>query len=142
SSLSLLASAANRAPPKENNLLLVGDALPVPEFGPLPQAAAEMKKIEQYFAAPRRAILNGPEATPSAYLGSAPERYAYLHFVTHGTASRARPLESAVILSKESGDDNYKLYARDIVQHRLNANLVTISACNGSGTRAYSGEGL
>src|SRR5207249_3662834 len=80
SSLSLLASAANRAPPKENNLLLVGDALPVPEFGPLPQAAAEMKKIEQYFAAPRRAILNGPEATPSAYLGSAPERYAYLHF--------------------------------------------------------------
>jgi CHAT domain-containing protein len=24
----------------------------------------------------------------------------------------------------------------------LNANLVTISACNGSGTRAYSGEGL
>jgi CHAT domain-containing protein len=28
------------------------------------------------------------------------------------------------------------------VQHRLNANLVTISACNGAGTRAYSGEGL
>src|SRR5256886_3769342 len=30
----------------------------------------------------------------------------------------------------------------DLVRHRLNANLVTISACNGSGTRAYSGEGL
>jgi CHAT domain-containing protein len=28
------------------------------------------------------------------------------------------------------------------VTHHLNANLVTISACNGSGTRAYSGEGL
>jgi CHAT domain-containing protein len=142
SSLSLLASTPNRALPKEKNLLLVGDALPVPEFGPLPQAAAEMKRIEQYFAEPHRAILHGPEATPSAYLRSAPERYTYLHFVAHGTASRARPLESAVILSKESGDDNYKLYARDIVLHRLNANLVTISACNGSGTRAYSGEGL
>ncbi len=45
-----------------------------------------------------------------------------------------------MILSKEG--DSYKLYARDIVRHRLNANLVTISACNGSGTRAYSGEGL
>jgi CHAT domain-containing protein len=142
SSLSLLASAANRAPPKEKNLLLVGDALPVPEFGPLPQAAAEMQKIEQYFPEPRRAILQGPQATPGAYIGSEPGRFSYLHFVTHGTASRARPLESAVVLSRESSSDTYKLYARDIVQHRLNANLVTISACNGSGTRAYSGEGL
>jgi CHAT domain-containing protein len=45
-----------------------------------------------------------------------------------------------VILSKEG--DSYKLYARDIVLHHLNAKVVTISACNGSGTRAYSGEGL
>ncbi len=142
SSLSLLASAANRAPPKEKNLLLVGDSVPVPEFGPLPQAPAEMQTIQQYFPKPRRAILQGPMATPSAYLGSDPGRFSYLHFVTHGTASRARPLESAVVLSKESASDTYKLYARDIVQHRLKANLVTISACNGSGTRAYSGEGL
>lgn len=142
SSLSLLASAANRVPPKEKNLLLVGDALPVSEFGPLPQAPSEMQKIEQYFTEPRRAILQGSQATPSAYLASEPGRFSYLHFVTHGTASRTRPLESAVILSKESSSDTYKLYARDIVQHRLNANLVTISACNGSGTRAYSGEGL
>ena len=142
SSLSLLASAANRAPPKEKNLLLVGDAVPVPEFGPLPQAPSEMQKIQQYFPKSRRAILQGSQATPSAYLGSEPGRFSYLHFVTHGTASRARPLESAVVLSKESGSETYKLYARDIVQHRLNANLVTISACNGSGTRAYSGEGL
>jgi CHAT domain-containing protein len=142
SSLSLLASAADRAPPQEKNLLLVGDAVPVPEFGPLPQAPSEMQKIQQYFPAPRRSILQGPQATPSAYLGSEPGRFSYLHFVTHGTASRARPLESAVVLSKESAGDTYKLYARDIVQHRLNAKLVTISACNGSGTRAYSGEGL
>ena len=140
SSLSLLASAANRVPPKGKNLLLVGDALPVPEFGSLPQAPAEMQKIEQYFGESRRATLKGPQATPSAYLSSEPGRFSYLHFITHGTASRARPLESAVILSQEG--DSYKLYARDIVQHRLNANLVTISACNGSGTRAYSGEGL
>jgi CHAT domain-containing protein len=142
SSLSLLASAANRAPPKERNLLLVGDALPLPEFGPLPQAPAEMQKIEQYFPEPRRTILQGAQATPGAYLGSDPGRFSYLHFVTHGTASRARPLESAVILSKETTGDTYKLYARDILQHHLNANLVTISACNGSGTRTYSGEGL
>ncbi len=99
-----------------------------------------MQRIENYFADSQRKVLEGKEATPSAYLGSGPERFSYVHFVTHGTASHTRPLESAVILSKEG--DSYKLYARDIVRHRLNANLVTISACNGSGTRAYSGEGL
>jgi CHAT domain-containing protein len=45
-----------------------------------------------------------------------------------------------VILSPDG--DSYKLYARDIVKHPLSAYLVTISACNGSGIRAYSGEGL
>lgn len=142
SSLSLLASASSRPPPKQKSLLLVGDAVPVPEFGPLPQAPVEIQKIQPYFPKTRSAVLQGAQATPSAYLKSQPGRFSYLHFVTHGTASRARPLESAVVLSKESDSDAYKLYARDIVAHPLQAELVTISACNGSGTRAYSGEGL
>jgi CHAT domain-containing protein len=141
SSLSLLASAANRTPVKQKNLLLVGDALKASdEFEPLPQAEDEMKVVGSYF--PSRTVLKGERATASGYLGSRPERYSYLHFVTHGTASRAQPLESAVILSKEPASDTYKLYARDIVTRHLNAELVTISACNGSGIRAYSGEGL
>jgi CHAT domain-containing protein len=86
--------------------------------------------------------LEGERATPSAYLSSNPERFSYLHFATHGTASRTRPLESAVVLSKEPGGDTYKLYARNIVTRHLQAELVTISACYGSGMRAYSGEGL
>jgi len=54
----------------------------------------------------------------------------YVHFVTHGTASRTRPLESAVILSRKA--IRTKLYARDIVTRHLRAELVTISACYGS----------
>jgi CHAT domain-containing protein len=143
SSLSLLASAASRPPAKQKNLLLVGDALKASdEFEPLPEAEDEMKAVEGYFPESSQTVLKRERATPGAYLASNPERYAYLHFVTHGTASRAQPLESAVILSKEPASDTYKLYARDIVKRHLNAELVTISACNGSGTRAYSGEGL
>lgn len=144
SSLTLLASAAGARPArKEKSILLVGDTVsPNADFPVLSQAAAEMGNIEKYFPEPNREVLSGSAATPAAYLSSKPERYAYLHFVTHGTASRARPLESAVILSKEKDEDSYKLYARDIVKHRLSAYLVTISACNGAGTRAFSGEGL
>lgn len=141
SSLTLLEHSAAKSPTREKNLLLVGNAEQVSsDFPPLSQAPAEMQKIENYFPDKQRKVLEGKRATPSAYLSSNPERFAYLHFVTHGTASHTRPLESAVILSKEG--ESYKLYARDIVQHHLNANLVTISACNSSGTRAYSGEGL
>jgi CHAT domain-containing protein len=143
SSLSLLASAASRTLAKQKNLLLVGDALKASdEFEQLPQAEDEMKAVEGYFPEAGRTVLKREQATPAAYLASNPERYAYLHFVTHGTASRAQPLDSAVILSREPASDTYKLYARDIVTRHLNAELVTISACNGSGTRAYSGEGL
>ena len=140
-SLTLLERSAAGSATKEKNLLLIGNTeQPNADFPTLPQASAEMQKVEHYFPDPQRKVLEGGQATPSAYLNSNPDRFAYLHFVTHGTASHTRPLESAVILSKEG--DSYKLYARDIVQHHLNANLVTISACNGSGTRAYSGEGL
>jgi len=143
SSLTLLALAATRPAPKEKNMFLVGDTVsPNADFPALPQAGAEMQSIEKYFPELRRTVLSGSEATPAAYLAGKPERFAYLHFVTHGTASRARPLESAVVLSKEKDEDSYKLYARDIVKHRLSAYLVTISACNGAGTRAFSGEGL
>jgi CHAT domain-containing protein len=140
SSLTLLASSAGRPATKEKSLLLVGNAETVEPFDPLPQAADEMKRVARYFADSKRKVLEGKQATPTAYLNSNPERFAYLHFVTHGTASITRPLESAVILSKEG--DSYKLYARDIVKHPLTAQLVTISACEGAGKTAYSGEGL
>lgn len=142
-SLTLLASAPARVAPRDKTLFLVGNTVsPNGDFPALPQAANEMQDVEKYFPQAHRAVLTGAAGTPTAYLSSQPERFSYMHFVTHGTASRTRPLESAVILSKEQDADSFKLYARDIVKHHLSAYLVVISACNGAGTRAYSGEGL
>jgi CHAT domain-containing protein/Tfp pilus assembly protein PilF len=125
----------------KRNLLLVGSAVQAsPEFPVLRQAQTEMARVQHYFPESGREVLAGTRATPTAFLASNPEKFAYLHFVAHGTASRAHPLDSAVILSPEG--DSFKLYARDIIKHPLSAYLVTVSACNGSGTRAYSGEGL
>lgn len=141
SSLTLLDSIGKSLAQKERRLLLVGNTeQPNDDFPALAQAPMEMKDIEKYFPAARREVLEGKQATPKAYLESNPEQFSYLHFVTHGTASVTRPLESAVILSRDR--ESYKLYARDIVLHHLNANLVTISACDTSGKRNISGEGL
>ncbi len=140
-SLVLLAASASQPVTKGKKLLLVGNPIsPSAEFPDLPQAGAEMTDVERYFAAPERTVLSRQQATASAYLESKPAQYSFIHFVAHGTASRASPLDSAVILSKQG--DSYKLYARDIVTQPLHANLVTISACHGAGERTYSGEGL
>lgn len=140
-SLTLLARARPPSSLRNANLLLVGNPVPADSsFPALPQAPAEIKTVENFFPESRRSVLTGAAATASAYYHSDPARFQYIHFVTHGTASRLQPLESAVILSPSG--DSYKLYARDILAHPLRASLVTISACNGAGNRAYAGEGL
>jgi len=141
SSLTLLEGAGRTAPTGTKSLLLMGNSqAPNEDFPSLLQGKVEMEKVSAHFSPQERMVLEGKQATPAAYLKSDPQRFAYLHFVTHGTASLMRPLESAVILSRDG--ESYKLYARDIVSLPLSARLVTISACNGAGTRAYTGEGL
>ena len=144
SSLRLLAASHSSTRTTAGKLLLIGDAVaPNPEYGALSQAALEMGNIERHFAPAAQQVFARAQATAPAYLGSSPEQFAYIHFVAHGTASRLSPLDSAVILSKASAEeDSFKLYARDIIQHPLHAELVTISTCYGAGARAYSGEGL
>jgi CHAT domain-containing protein/Tfp pilus assembly protein PilF len=144
SSLRLLAASHKSSKAEAAKLLLMGDAVsPDPEYGELPEAALEITNIEKHFTPAERQVYTRMGATAPAYLGSAPEQFAYIHFVAHGTASRLSPLDSAVILSKSSAEqDSFKLYARDIIHRPLHAELVTISTCYGTGSRAYTGEGL
>jgi CHAT domain-containing protein len=137
SSLQLLAHAGT---PRVSNdsILLVGNAPAVDAYPKLRQAWSEIAGIKQHFE--NYIALNERAATPSAYRDVHPQRFEYVHFVAHGIASRKRPLESAIILAREA--NGYKLFARDILEERLNARLVTISSCHGAGTRTYAGEGL
>ena len=125
-------------------LLLIGDPIaPGPDYPNLANAALEMDNVGKHFAPPARTIYARQAATASAYLGARPEQAGYVHFVAHGTASQLNPLDSAIVLSgTPTTGQSFKLYARDIIRHPLQADLVTISACYGQGVRAYTGEGL
>ena len=136
-----------------NNLLLMGNAAAADaDFPPLPLFGLEMTRIAGRFQPDETTVFTGAKATPAAYEAANPEKFSYIHFVSHATASETSPLDSAIILSNPAGANSgassaggvsaYKLYAREIVAHKLNARLVTISACYGTGTRAYAGEGL
>jgi CHAT domain-containing protein/Tfp pilus assembly protein PilF len=148
SSLRVLAAsfARDKAVGKKpsRRLLLIGDSVaPSKEYPELQRAAQQMTNVARHFPLSQETVYQRDQATPAAYLGGSPGNFSHIHFVAHGTASRLSPLDSAIILSKSAAEpDSFKLYARDIVQHRLKSDLVTISACYGAGERAYSGEGL
>lgn len=126
---------------RDKKLLLIGDPnYAGTDFPALSQAKTEVQRVQNYFPELKRVVVEGNAATPSAYAASNAGQFGYIHFVAHGTASRISPLDSSIVLSREG--DAYKLYAREIMQKPLRAELVTISACYGAGNRTYSGEGL
>jgi CHAT domain-containing protein len=144
SSLRLLAATHPGTEKRGRSLLLFGNAIASsPEYPELENSTVEMTSVAKHFPVAKQKIFERDQATPAAYLATHPEQYSYIHFVAHGIASRLSPLDSAIVLSRDSPEnENFKLYARDIIHHPVRARLVTISACYGAGTRAYSGEGL
>jgi CHAT domain-containing protein/Flp pilus assembly protein TadD len=163
SSLRLMAARPGRRGQSSGKLLLIGDPVPPKgsDFEALPNAAREMQSVRKHFSDASQTVYEQRGSTPVAYIGSHPEQFAYIHFVAHGVASETDPLDSAVVLSPAMNsapaagqvkglssdsapdkDGGYKLYARDVMNYPLTAELVTVSACKGAGVRTYTGEGL
>jgi CHAT domain-containing protein len=133
-----VSSTASSDPPR---LLLIGN----PDYSgtrypALPNAGKELSDIERQFPTSECVSFQGARATPAAYRSANPERFSYIHFAAHAEADTENPLESAIVLSPEAHDN--RLYARDVVETPIRANLVTISGCRTAGARAYAGEGL
>lgn len=122
------------------SLLLIGDPEPVAGYSKLPQAAVEVEDVEHHFPAANTVVYQGGKATVESYRGAEPNKFSSIHFTAHAEANEQSPLDSAIVLSPSPS--GYKLYARDVMEIPLTADLVTISGCRGAGARALSGEGL
>lgn len=130
---------ATQARTRTDSLLLIGNAPQADAAYPaLRSAGAEVANVRKRF--PRPLVFDGAKATPAAYRNASPETFDVIHFVAHGEATLAKPLESAVILGRDAS--GYKLLASDIIKQPITARLVTISSCYGAGKRTYVGEGL
>lgn len=122
-------------------LLVFGDpGFDGTEFQRLSNVKAELAAVENHFPESEKDVYVSSKATPAAYTGSHPENYSTLHFATHAVANPESPLDSAIVLA--GPPESRKLYAREILQHPLTADLVTLSACQTAGSRTYHGEGL
>jgi CHAT domain-containing protein len=139
-SIAILAAAPRKQVHSQPSLLLIG----APDYEgtgytPLPQAAGELQTIAAHFPNARRAMYTGSQASPAAYEEADPGRFSVIHFAAHAEANSDQPLESAIVLARQRGQ--FKLYARDVIDIPLHAELVTVSSCRSAGTQTYGGEG-
>ena len=111
---------------------------------PLPATRGEVEAISKLYPGGR--ILLGNEATEEATKSLAPKARR-LHFACHGLLDERFPLNSALALSipehPQEGHDNGLLQAWEIFDElRLDADLVTLSACDSGLGKEMGGEGL
>ncbi|MGE5141479.1 MAG: CHAT domain-containing protein, partial [Rudaea sp.] len=103
----------------------------------LPFAAEEARSIVRLFPAPSR-VLAGLQATEASFKTSAGD-FRLLHLATHGRFNKMNPLFSALELEPDRREDGH-LEVHEIMDLRLNADLVTLSACDTALGSGYFSE--
>ena len=108
------------------------------QLRPLPFAAEEAQFVSGVFRGPESQLLVKEAATEAALKAQPLASYRILHLAAHGIMSTKVPARSALVL-RPSGVEDGLLQAREILGLRLNATLVTLSACDTS-TGADQGQ--
>jgi len=111
--------------PKPGDILVFGS----PDLGDprLDLVHARNEAVAVAGTRPRSKVLLGKEATETAFLkyGSG---FNYIHFATHGRFESDAPLKSAILLARDADHDGL-LTVDKLYSIRLDADLVTLSAC-------------
>jgi len=97
----------------------------------LPASRDEAEAANLAVHDPSNTMLLGANATETAFKYADLAHYRYIHLAVHGFASNVDPDRSAVLLLSDParGEDGF-LQASEIVQMRLNADMVVLSACD------------
>jgi CHAT domain-containing protein/Tfp pilus assembly protein PilF len=97
----------------------------------------ESRDVSAFFPA-RHMLLLGPGATETSFKRFA-GTYDVIHLATHGYFNKLNPLLSGVTLEADSENDG-RLEVHEILGLRLNAKLVTLSACDTALGSGYFAE--
>ncbi|MCU1276358.1 MAG: hypothetical protein JWO48_3789 [Bryobacterales bacterium] len=119
-------------PDAQRSLLAVA-----PSRSNLPYAQEEARSIGEFFPRQKQ-ILVGASATEASFKRDS-RRYEILHLATHGYFNKINPLFSAMQLEPDGTEDG-RLEVHEILDLRLNASLVTLSACDTALGSGYFAE--
>ncbi len=110
----------------------------------LPGTEAEVKEISQLFTSKnfKSSVLTRYQADEKLVKDGSLKNFSYLHFATHGIVDETNPELSRIFLHTSSNDEDGNLFAGEIYNLDLNANLVTLSACQTGLGKISKGEGV
>ncbi len=113
------------------------------ELRQLPYTRTEVNAITALFSATERRIYLGAEAQEERVKAEDLSGYRYLHFAAHGLIDENHPARSAIVLSvlSDSKEDG-ALQMSEVMRLKLNADLVTLSACRTGLGKFLNGEGM
>lgn len=113
------------------------------QLGSLPLAEAEAQSLGRIYGEKQSRIYIGREASESRFKKEAGEPRV-LHLATHGILNNASPLYSYLLLAQDSngGPEDGLLEAHELLQMKLRAELVVLSACETARGRVSPGEGV
>lgn len=126
-----------------DSILNNGDSLSqvVADLGlePLLYADQEVRVLEELFGGSSIGVV-GAGSTETFFKQVAKE-YGVLHFATHGIVNHNDPMFSGLAFLTDSINDGL-LHTHELFSLELNAELVTLSACNSGVGKLYAGEGV
>jgi len=113
------------------------------DFTSLPYTRVEVTSIGAIYPPEQSRVYLGPEAREETVKTEKLDQYRYLHFAAHGMINEERPARSGIVLSlvADSPEDGV-LRISEIMRLKLNADLVTLSACNTGLGKLIDGEGV
>lgn len=112
------------------------------DIGDLPEAETEVLALQKLYGATSK-ILTKSDAREDVWKTEA-GNFRFLHLATHGLANSIKPLYSHLFLAADSAKtkEDGLLEAWEVMNLRLNADFVVLSACETGQGRTNKGEGL
>lgn len=110
----------------------------------LPGTANEVSALNELFSKKKITceVLMNHEASESAIKTKPLQSYQLVHFATHGIVDENSPELSRIFLQNDSEAEDGSLFSGEIYNLRLNASLVTLSACQTGLGKISKGEGV
>lgn len=116
----------------------------IEQYPPLYGTEVELNRLKNIFSNAGKTLVSNlfDNATESQLKKNNPSEYQYLHLATHGFMKEDNPEQSGILLFQKEKNEDGILYAGEIYDVTLNAELVVMSACETGLGKTSFGQGL
>jgi CHAT domain-containing protein len=109
----------------------------------LPFTRDEVLGISGLYSPSQRQVYLGEDAREETVKSEKLDAYRYIHFASHGFIDESHPERSGILFSRTpNSNEDGVLQMSEILRLKLNADLVTLSACSTGLGKLVNGEGF